>query len=41
MSPPRRILYGKTPLRDISEILVEIMALESDTPSALQSLISE
>lgn len=39
--PLTRLFYRYTPLRDSSEILADLMALESDTTSALQSLISE
>lgn len=39
--PLTRLFYRYTPLRDSSEILAELMALEADTTSALQSLISE
>ena len=39
--PLTRLFYRYTPLRDSSEILAELMALESDTTSALQTLISE
>ncbi len=39
--PLTRLFYRYTPLRDSSEILAELIALESDTTSALQSLISE
>ena len=39
--PLTRLFYRYTPLRDSSEILVDLMALEDDTTSALQSLISE
>lgn len=39
--PLTRLFYRYTPLRDSSEILADLMALEADTTSALQSLISE
>ena len=39
--PLTRLFYRYTPLRDSSEILTDLMALDSDTTSALQSLISE
>lgn len=39
--PMTRLFYRYTPLRDSSEILADLMALEADTTSALQSLISE
>ena len=39
--PLTRLFYRYTPLRDSSEILAELMALEADTTTALQSLISE
>lgn len=39
--PLTRLFYRYTPLRDSSEILADLMALESDTTSTLQSLISE
>lgn len=39
--PLTRLFYRYTPLRDSSDILAELMLLESDTNSALQSLISE
>ena len=39
--PLTRLFYRYTPLRDSSEILADLMALESDTSSVLQSLISE
>ncbi|MDE6257944.1 MAG: type I restriction-modification system subunit M [Muribaculaceae bacterium] len=39
--PLTRLFYRYTPLRNSSEILAELMALESDTTSALQTLISE
>ena len=39
--PLTRLFYRYTPLRDSSEILADLMALEADTSSALQSLISE
>ena len=39
--PLTRLFYRYTPLRDSSEILAELMALETDTTSALQTLISE
>lgn len=39
--PLTRLFYRYTPLRDCSEILTDLMALEADTTSALQSLISE
>ena len=39
--PLTRLFYRYTPLRDSSEVLTDLMALESDTTSALQSLISE
>ena len=39
--PLTRRFYRYTPLRDSSEILADLMALEADTSSALQSLISE
>lgn len=39
--PLTRLFYRYTPLRDSSEILADLMALEVDTTSALQSLISE
>lgn len=39
--PLTRLFYRYTPLRDSSEILADLMGLEADTTSALQSLISE
>lgn len=39
--PLTRLFYRYTPLRDSSEILADLMALEADTTSTLQSLISE
>lgn len=39
--PLTRLFYRYTPLRDSFEILADLMALEADTTSALQSLISE
>ena len=39
--PLTRLFYRYTPLRDSSEILTDLMSLEPDTTSALQSLISE
>lgn len=39
--PLTRLFYRYTPLRDSSEILADLMSLEADTTSALQSLISE
>lgn len=39
--PLTRLFYRYTPLRDSSEILTDLMSLEADTTSALQSLISE
>lgn len=39
--PLTRLFYRYTPLRDSSEILADLMALEADTTSALQFLISE
>lgn len=39
--PLTRLFYRYTPLRDSSEILADLMALEADTTSALKSLISE
>lgn len=39
--PLTRLFYRYSPLRDSSEILADLMALEADTTSALQSLISE
>lgn len=39
--PLTRLFYRYTPLRDSSEILADLMTLEADTTSALQSLISE
>lgn len=39
--PLTRLFYRYKPLRDSSEILADLMALEADTTSALQSLISE
>lgn len=39
--PLTRLFYRYTPLRDSSEILADLMVLEADTTSALQSLISE
>lgn len=39
--PLTRLFYRYTPLRDTSEILADLMALEADTTSTLQSLISE
>lgn len=39
--PLNRLFYRYMPLRDSSEILADLMALEADTTSALQSLISE
>lgn len=39
--PLTRLFYRYTPLRDSSEILADLMALEADTTSALQTLISE
>lgn len=39
--PLTRLFYRYTPLRDTTEILADLLALESDTTSALQSLISE
>lgn len=39
--PLTRLFYRYTPLRDSAEILADLMALEADTTSALQSLISE
>ena len=39
--PLTRLFYRYTPLRDSSEILADLLALEADTTSTLQSLISE
>lgn len=39
--PFTRLFYRYTPLRSTEEILAELIALESDTTSALKSLISE
>ena len=39
--PLTRLFYRYTPLRDSSEILADLMALEADSTSALQFLISE
>lgn len=39
--PLTRLFYRYTPLRDSSAILADLMALEADSTSALQSLISE
>ena len=39
--PLTRLFYSYTPLRDSSEILADLLALEADTTSTLQSLISE
>lgn len=39
--PLTRLFYRYKPLRNSSEILADLMALEADTTSALQSLISE
>lgn len=39
--PLTRLFYRYTPLRDSSEILADLMSLEADTTTALQSLISE
>lgn len=39
--PLTRLFYRYAPLRDSSEILADLMALEADATSALQSLISE
>lgn len=39
--PFTRLFYRYTPLRSTDEILAELLALESDTTTSLQSLISE
>lgn len=39
--PLTRLFYRYTPLRDTTEILADLMALEADTTTALQSLITE
>ena len=39
--PLTRLFYRYTPLRDCSEILADLLALEAETTSTLQSLISE